>query len=49
MKLEQLDKKTRDAVVRHAKKIGIKPEEVLSRFDQIFRGGKVSKHFRLFF
>ena len=49
MKIKHLSKKAQSEVKRLAKKLNISQEEVIARFEQLFHGGRVSKHFRLFF
>ncbi len=49
MKIQQLKKNTQAKVKRLAKELNISQEEVIARFERLFRGGKMSKHSRLFF
>ena len=48
MKLENLSKKTQQTINALAKAKGVKPDEVLMRFKDIFLRRKVSKHSPIF-
>lgn len=49
MKLNEFSKETQEQINRLAKKRGITAEEVVARFDNLFRGRGVSKHSRKIF
>lgn len=44
MNLNEFTKETQEQIKALAKKRGITPEEVVSRFDALFHGRGVSKH-----
>ena len=48
MKLEDLSKETQRTINALAKSKGVKPDEVLMRFKDIFFRRKVSKHYPIF-